>query len=65
KLSIIDASILPVCPSTHITSTMYAVAEKPHKVLATPSGVMWVDGQTGRMLASMMDNFFVPYTSKS
>jgi choline dehydrogenase-like flavoprotein len=28
KLSIIDSSILPVCPSTHITSTMYAVAEK-------------------------------------
>lgn len=28
KLSIIDASILPILPSTHITSTMYAVAEK-------------------------------------
>lgn len=28
NLSIIDASILPVAPSTHTTSTMYAVAEK-------------------------------------
>ncbi|CAG8702477.1 12707_t:CDS:2, partial [Acaulospora colombiana] len=28
RLSIIDASIIPVCPSTHITSTMYALAEK-------------------------------------
>lgn len=28
KLSIIDASILPVVPSTHTTTTVYAVAEK-------------------------------------
>jgi hypothetical protein len=28
KLSIIDASILPIAPATHLTSTMYAVAEK-------------------------------------
>lgn len=33
RLAIIDASILPVCPSTHITSTMYAVAEKAADII--------------------------------
>ncbi|KAG8790564.1 hypothetical protein FRC16_000820 [Serendipita sp. 398] len=32
-LSIIDASILPICPSTHITTTMYAVAEKAADII--------------------------------
>ncbi|PVF95344.1 alcohol oxidase [Serendipita vermifera] len=33
RLSIIDASIIPVCPSTHITSTMYALAEKAADII--------------------------------
>jgi choline dehydrogenase-like flavoprotein len=28
KLSVVDASIIPVCPSTHTTRTVFAVAEK-------------------------------------
>lgn len=32
-LSIVDASILPICPSTHITSTVYAVAEKAADII--------------------------------
>jgi choline dehydrogenase-like flavoprotein len=27
-LSVVDASIMPVIPSTHLVSTVYAVAEK-------------------------------------
>ncbi|KAG8831945.1 hypothetical protein FRC17_002316 [Serendipita sp. 399] len=33
RLSVIDASILPICPSTHITSTIYAVAEKAADII--------------------------------
>jgi choline dehydrogenase-like flavoprotein len=28
RLSVVDASIIPVCPSTHTTTTVYAIAEK-------------------------------------
>ena len=28
KLSIVDASIIPLIPATHLQATMYAVAEK-------------------------------------
>jgi choline dehydrogenase-like flavoprotein len=33
KLSIVDASILPLIPAQHIQSTMYAVGEKAAHII--------------------------------
>jgi choline dehydrogenase-like flavoprotein len=33
RLSIVDASILPLIPSQHIQSTMYAVGEKAADII--------------------------------
>lgn len=33
QLSIVDASIIPLVPATHLQSTMYAVAEKAADII--------------------------------
>jgi choline dehydrogenase-like flavoprotein len=33
KLSVVDASIIPLIPATHLLATMYAVAEKAADII--------------------------------
>jgi choline dehydrogenase-like flavoprotein len=37
RLSIVDASILPLVPAAHLQATMYAVAEKAADLIKAPA----------------------------
>jgi choline dehydrogenase-like flavoprotein len=39
QLSVVDASIIPLVPATHLQSTMYAVAEKAADIIKQRNAV--------------------------